>query len=70
MTSACFPALLAGHLAGLGAAWRPDLGEGGVKPQLPGEQDVDARDHIHVPALQGRLKLACGLLFQSSRRDK
>lgn len=37
------------------------MGEGGVKPQLPGEdEEEDAPDHVHVPALQGRLRLAMG----------
>lgn len=35
------------------------MGEGGVKPQLPGEEE-GAPDHAHVPALQGRLRLALG----------
>jgi len=36
------------------------LGRGGVKPQLPGEEEEDAPDHAHVPALQDRLGLAVG----------
>lgn len=48
-------------LAGLGAAWKPGLGEGRVKPQLPAEvEERDAPDHVHIPALQGRLRLAVG----------
>lgn len=31
-----------------------------MKPQLPGEEEKDAPDHVHVPALQGRLRLAVG----------
>lgn len=30
-----------------------------MKPQLP-EEEEDAPDHVHVPALQGRLRLAVG----------
>lgn len=47
------------HLPGLGTACRPGLAEAGVKPQLP-EDEEDAPDHIHIPALQGRLRLAVG----------
>lgn len=35
------------------------MGEGGVKPQLP-EEEEDAPDHAHVPALQGRPRRAVG----------
>lgn len=36
------------------------MGEGGVKPRLPGEEEEDALDYVHVLALQGRLRLAVG----------
>lgn len=31
-----------------------------MKPQVAEEAEEDAPDHVHVPALQGRLRLAVG----------